>query len=158
MLLDSPTCPFNVKVQGLERFKRGDEPIEVQLYDGVRIPYADRTFDVVILADVLHHEQDPDRLLKESIRISRRLLIIKDHQLNGPLAWLRISLLDWAANSSYGVSCLYRYKIPAEWTNLRHQYRLNLVKEYTAMQLYPPLVNLFFGRRLQYLAVLQISL
>lgn len=130
----------------------------MQLYDGVRIPYADRTFDVVILAEVLHHEQDPDRLLRESIRISRRLLIIKDHQLNGPLAWLRLSLLDWAANSSFGVSCLYRYKTPAEWTNLRHQYRLHLVEESAAMQLYPPVVNLFFGRRLHYLAVLQISL
>ena len=109
MLLDSPSCPFNVKVQGLERFKRGGEPIEVHLYDGVKIPYANRTFDVVILADVLHHEQDPDRLLRESIRISRRLLIIKDHQLNGPLAWLRISLIDWAANSPFGVPCRYRY-------------------------------------------------
>ena len=157
-LLDSPSCPFNVKVQGLERFKRGGEPIEVHLYDGVKIPYANRTFDVVILADVLHHEQDPDRLLREAIRISRRLLIIKDHQLNGPLAWLRISLIDWAANSPFGVPCRYRYMSPAEWTNLRHQYRLHLVKEYAAMGLYPPVINLFFGGRLQYLAIWQVSL
>ena len=157
MLLDHPSCPPDVKVQGLERFKRGGEPIEVHRYDGVKIPYANRTFDVGILADVLHHEQDPNQLLRESIRITRRLLIIKDHQLNGPLAWVRISLIDWAANSPFGVPCLYRYKSPAEWNNVGHQYGLHLVKNYAAMQLYPPIINLFFGGRLQHLAIWQIA-
>jgi SAM-dependent methyltransferase len=157
MLLESPIRPRELKVQGLERFKRGNEPIEVQVYDGVNIPYAARTFDVVILADVLHHELDPDRLMRESIRITRRLLIIKDHQLNGPFAWLRISLIDWAANLPFGIPCLYRYNTPPEWAKLRHEYGLNLVEEHAAMNLYPPIVNLFFGGKLQYLVVLQVS-
>lgn len=155
-LLDSHYCPNNVSVRGLERFKRGGEPIDVEIYDGVKFPYNDKTFDVVILADVLHHEGNQDHLLRESIRVSKRLLIIKDHQLNGPFAWLRVSFIDWAANSPYGVPCLYQYNTPTQWNSLRHHYGLGLVKEHAAMQLYPSGVNLFFGGKLQYMAVLQV--
>lgn len=155
-LLDYVCRPNGVSVQGLERFRRGDEPIDVKTYDGLNFPYADRTFDVVILADVIHHERNQDHLIRESIRVSKRLLIIKDHQLQGPLAWLRVSFIDWAANSPYGVPCLYQYNTPTQWKNLCHHYELSLVKEHAAMQLYPPGVNLFFGGQLQYMAVLQV--
>src|SRR3954454_10420122 len=62
-IMDSPLCPEGVDVRGLERVKRGGEAIAVDAYDGVTIPYADGSFDVVILADVLHHEADPHRLI-----------------------------------------------------------------------------------------------
>ena len=91
-IMDSPPCPKDVDVRGLERVKRGGEAIQVDAYDGVTIPHPDRCFDVVILADVLHHEDDPHRLIAECARISRRLLIIKDHKVEGPLAQQRISL------------------------------------------------------------------
>lgn len=155
-LLDSFSCPSGVKLQGLERFKRGGEPIDVEVYDGNKIPYADKTFDIVILADVLHHEPEPDHLFRESIRVARRLVIIKDHKLDGVFAWLRVSFIDWAANSPYGVPCLYCYRTTAEWTDLRQRYHLKLIKEYNSMSLYPLGVNLLFGRRLQYLAVLAV--
>ncbi|MGH8584588.1 MAG: class I SAM-dependent methyltransferase [Gammaproteobacteria bacterium] len=152
-LLDADTCPGDVNVLGLERAKRGGELIEVHAYEGVTIPFADRSFDVVILADVLHHEEDPDRLIRECMRISRRLLIIKDHKIDGPLAWARISFLDWAANAPYAVPCLYRYNTSGQWAELHARHGLRIVSEMTAMTLYPPFVNLLFGRRLQYMAV-----
>ncbi|WP_414571562.1 class I SAM-dependent methyltransferase [Nostoc sp. CCY 9925] len=155
-LLDTPLCPLNLRVEGLERVKRGKEPIKVLAYDGMTIPHPDNTYDVVILADVLHHEHDPDRLIGECIRISRRLVIIKDHQLKGLLSWLRVSFIDWAANAPYGVPCLYRYNTPKQWINLRHQHKLTIIEEKSSMQLYPPVVNLLFGRSLQYLAVMQV--
>ena len=124
--------------------------------DGRTIPMEDGAYDVVILADVLHHEDDPDRLLAECVRVSRRLLIVKDHQEAGPLAHARISLIDWAANAPYGVRCLYRYNTPAGWEDLWRRLGLRVVEERRAMDLYPPVVNLAFGRRLQYLAVLEV--
>jgi len=156
-ILESSLCPPNVSVEGIERVKRGGEPIKVIAYDGTTIPQPDNTYDVVILADVLHHELNPDRLLSECIRVSRRLVIIKDHQLKGWLAWLRVSFIDWAANAPYGVPCLYRYNSPKEWVNLRYRYGLTVVEERSSMRLYPPVVNFFFGRSLQYMAVLQLS-
>jgi len=147
----------SVVVEGLERFQRGGEPIPVTPYDGVKIPFPDGTFDVVILADVLHHEEDEDRLIAECARVSRRLVIIKDHQLRGPFAKARVSLIDWAANAPYGVKCLFRYHTPDGWRALRERHGLGLIQEHSTMSLYPPGVNLAFGRGLQYMAVLWVK-
>ncbi len=154
-LLDDPGSPKGVEVRGLERTRRGDEKIEVLEYDGVTIPFEDGAFDVLIVADVLHHEKNPERLLAECRRVTRRLLIIKDHKRDGLLAQPRIALIDWAANAPYGVPCLYRYSTLAEWAASHRRSGMTLVHEVTSMRLYPPVVNLVFGRRLQYLAVLE---
>lgn len=155
-LLEAPGRPEGLEVRGLERVKRGGEPIEVLEYDGGDIPLGDNSCDVVILADVLHHEPDFDKLLGECVRVSRRLVLIKDHTVQGPLAQQRISLIDWAANAPYGVPCLYRYHTPAEWSSIHSRFALEPVEEMTRMNLYPPVVNLLFGRRLQYFAALQV--
>ena len=156
-LLDAPDRPAGLEVRGLERVKRGGEPIEVLEYEGGDIPLEDDSCDVVILADVLHHEPDFDRLLSECVRVSARLVIIKDHTIAGPLAQQRISLIDWAANAPYGVPCLYRYNTPNEWRAIHARFGLEPIEELTNMDLYPPIVNLLFGRRLQYFAALEIA-
>jgi ubiquinone/menaquinone biosynthesis C-methylase UbiE len=118
------------------------------------MPLQDAAVDVVLLADVIHHEADPLRLLSEAKRVARRLVIVKDHRLGAPFAQQRISLLDWAANSPYGVPCLYRYNTLAQWTEWYRKLGLRVEKEITSMKLYPPAYNWFFGNRLQYFAVL----
>jgi SAM-dependent methyltransferase len=153
-ILDSPLCPAGVEVLGVERIKRGDELIPVEAYSGNVLPYAANSFDVVILADVLHHEPDPHHLIVDCVRVTRRLLIIKDHKLEGLLAQQRISLLDWAANAPYGVPCLYRYNTPKQWHQWFSEHQLPIEREATSLRLYPPLYNFFFGGGLQYLAVL----
>jgi SAM-dependent methyltransferase len=153
-IMDSPDCPKGVVVEGLERAVRGGEPITVHAYDGVTMPLADGSYDAVIVADVLHHEPDPERLLKECRRVTRRLLIIKDHQVQGPLAYHRICFLDWAANAPYGVPCLFRYNTPQEWAGVPARHALEVVESRASMKVYPPGVNLLLGGRLHYFAVL----
>ena len=147
----------NVVVHGLERYPRGAEPIHVVPYDKKEFPFADGTYDVVVVADVLHHEEDSEALLRECIRVSRRLVIIKDHQISGPLAYRRICLIDWAANAPYGVRCLYRYNTPDEWTQCLARLELKPILRLNKMNLYPPVVNLLFGRSLQFLAITQVE-
>jgi len=156
-LMDAPGP--KIVVEGLERRVRGGEPIRVIAYEGLEggkaIPIADQSYDAVILADVLHHEPEPDRLIAECARIARRLVIIKDHQVKGVLAQQRISFMDWAANAPYGVPCLYRYNTPAEWKAVRERHGLGVKAELGSMRLYPFGWNFVFGRGLQYLAVLE---
>jgi SAM-dependent methyltransferase len=142
-----------ITVDGLEKHPRGGEPIHVVAYPGETFPLEENSYDVVIVADVLHHERDPDKLLREAVRVSRRLVIIKDHQVNGPLAYPRIALIDWAANAPYGVPCLYRYNTPAQWSEIAKRFELETVQRCGSMDLYPAGVNLLFGRRLQFLLV-----
>jgi SAM-dependent methyltransferase len=155
-LLAAPGRPDRLAVEGLERRARGGEPVKVHVYDGAKAPFEDKTFDVVIVADVLHHEEHPDRLLAECVRLSRRLVIVKDHQVAGPLAQQRISFIDWAANAPYGVVCLYRYNTAPQWDETVKRHGLTPVEQHRSMNLYPPLVNLVFGRRLHYLGVLRV--
>lgn len=147
---------MDVRVEGLERFPRGGEPIPVTPYDGKSFPFANQSFDLVIVADVLHHESQPEALLRECIRVSKRRVAIKDHQLWGPLAKMRVSLSDWAANAPYGVECLYRYNTPLQWESALRDLRLTPVALHRSINLYPVGFNFLFGRRLQYLAICRV--
>lgn len=155
-LLASPGCPAKVQVNGLEQQGQEHRLTEGEVYDGRTMPYPAKTFDVVILADVLHHEPEPDRLLAECIRVSRRLLIIKDHQVQGVWARQRLAFLDWAANIPYGVPCLYQYLSPGQWEALHRRHALVVEQELTSMRLYPVGLNLFFGGGLHYFAIFRV--
>ena len=156
-LMEAPSSPEGLKVEGLERVVRGGEPITVHAYDGHAIPFTDGNFDVVLLADVLHHEENPDHLLKECARVCRRLLIIKDHQIKGAFAHSRIKLLDWAANAPYGVPCLYRYNTPEQCKRMPDLVGMESIHTVPSMRLYPFPYWLIFGDSLQYFTVLKKS-
>jgi SAM-dependent methyltransferase len=153
-LLESPLSPEGIRVTGIERVARPGAAIPVETYSGTRFPIVDADRDVVILADVLHHEMDPHSLLAECVRVSRRLVIVKDHQTRGWLAYRRLCVMDWAANRPYGVPCLYRYNRPEEWREWRTRHGLQTLEERHSLALYPPVVNLLFGGSLHYFAVL----
>jgi ubiquinone/menaquinone biosynthesis C-methylase UbiE len=153
-IMDSPLTPQHVIVFGLERVRRGNELIAVDEYNGASIPHSDKSFDLVILADVLHHDTDPNQLLAECVRVSRRLIVIKDHKPDGLFGHARICLLDWAANDPYAVPCLYRYQTLLQWRNMFAEHGLKIRCEWTRLRLYPFPYWLFFTDRLQYMAVL----
>ncbi len=142
-----------ITVEGLESVKRGGELIQVTVYSGTEMPWPDETFDAVILADVLHHDRAPERLLKESVRVSREIVVIKDHVRNGLLAQQRISLLDWAANAGYDVPCTYRYNSLEEWHRLIRGVAAKILEEHTSMDIYPMVLNQLLGKGLQYFVV-----
>lgn len=147
----------SVRVEGVETAKRGDELIPVSNYRGDRMPWNDGAFDVVIAADVLHHDHHPDRLLAECARVSKRLVIIKDHLREGFLAQQRISLLDWAANSPFAVPCTFRYNNLAEWRQATGRVSPAVREERTSVDIYPAVVNQLLGKGLHYFAVLETA-
>ena len=122
------------------------------------MPWSDKTFDAVILADVLHHDHNPERLLRESVRVSRRLVIVKDHLRGGLLAQQRISLLDWAANAGYNVPVLYRYNNLTEWRGLVGKVSTRVVEERTSIDIYPPVFNRLLRKRAALLRSLRTGL
>ena len=154
-LMEAPGAPKGLIVEGLERHVRGGEPITVHAYEGGAMPFAEGAYDVVILADVLHHEKEPDELLRECLRVAGRSLIIKDHQIKGPMAQVRVSFIDWAANAPYGVKCLYRYHTREEWQAMAKRLGATVAAEHQSIRLYPVGVNFVFGNKLQYLVVWQ---
>ena len=67
-------------------------------YDGETLPWPDDAFDVTVLYFVLHHCANPERVLEEARRVSRRGVIIVESTASGP--WQRRILrgLDQLAN------------------------------------------------------------
>lgn len=49
--------------------------IEMCLYDGKHLPFKKNEFDVCLLRSVLHHAPNPEVVLKEAARVSKKLII-----------------------------------------------------------------------------------
>lgn len=73
------------------------------LFDGERVPFVARTFDVTLLAYVLHHVSDPLGLLREAARVTRRcVVVVEDTPRNAAdRLWGRLHVHGF--NGTYGL-------------------------------------------------------
>jgi SAM-dependent methyltransferase len=67
---------YGVVPQGIDvrDFRQTDLPFAE--FDGTSIPFPGNSFDDVILNEVLHHSNDPVRLIAECDRVARRRIIV----------------------------------------------------------------------------------
>jgi SAM-dependent methyltransferase len=89
---------------------------EVTLYDGQRLPFPDRLFDLVSSVDVLHHCPDPRASLTDLLRCARRFFLLKDHTYRGLTGKLALCLLDEVGNRRFGIPSPYHYQRNWEWS------------------------------------------
>ncbi len=94
---------------------RLDSFVEPLLYDGIRLPFEDRSFDLVYSVDVLHHCPDPLGSLRDLARCSDRLLLLKDHTWRTRFGKLTLAVLDELGNRKFGIPCLYKYQRRWDW-------------------------------------------
>lgn len=86
-----------------------------------QLPFEDNTFDVIIMTDVVHHLEFPQKSLQEAFRVLKpggRALIFEPNKLN-PLIWL-VHLLDkneWGL-LKLGTPAKYR-KLLGEFINFK---------------------------------------
>lgn len=123
---------------------------------GRPLPFADREFDVVLLVDTLHHLEDPAPLLREALRVGRRVLV-KDHFEYGPASRLLLQALDWAGNHAYGVPIPGRYFTPRSFEALVRAVAPGLEpRPQVGLDLYAglPLLGRLLPPRLHFIAVL----
>jgi SAM-dependent methyltransferase len=55
------------------------QPVAIErftIFDGARLPFADKSVDVAFLVFVLHHADDPGILLREAARVARQAVIV----------------------------------------------------------------------------------
>jgi len=55
-----------------------DSPLPVVIYDGIKMPFKDNSFDVSICLFVLHHTSDQVHLLKELARVTKKRIIVME--------------------------------------------------------------------------------
>lgn len=68
------------------------------LYDGQHLPFADNTFDVVVLYFVLHHCEHPEKVLAEALRVSNDRVVIVESVYESDWDLKQLTFLDQLAN------------------------------------------------------------
>jgi SAM-dependent methyltransferase len=100
---------------GIDVKVRPHARIDVVPYDGLNVPFPDRSFEVVSLIDVLHHCSDPQRVLNEAVRVASKVVLIKDHFAFGPITHRMLYWIDRAGNARDNIFCPGTYFEPAQW-------------------------------------------
>ena len=108
-------------------YNRTDLPF--RQYDGMTIPFSDKRFDYAFLIVVLHHCEDPLRILREAMRVTRkRLIVIESVYLNEPNRRFNM-FFDWFYNRVLheGVPIPFNFNSPEGWEHIFRREGLELV-------------------------------
>ena len=141
-----------LRAVGVEIRARPSTAIPVREFDGRILPFADRSHDVVMLVDVLHHAEEPNVLIREAGRVAARAVIIKDHITGAWLSHERLGLMDWVGNIGHGVPLRYDYWSPQQWGDAFRQAGLREADRRERLGLYGPTLRWLFERRLHFVS------
>jgi len=115
----------NINIEGVETVKQPDSLIPIKLFDGKILPYPDKSFDKILLIDVLHHSRNPELLLKECSRVAH-YVIIKDHCWRNFINLGFLYLSDYISNKPKGVDLPMNFIHRKNWEKLLKDCDLNL--------------------------------
>lgn len=104
------------------------------VYNGEKLSFKDKSFDVVLLLTVLHHAPYPEKVLKEAARVTKRLIIIETSYRSLPEK-VFIVVFDSMVNMQL-VPHWGSYKSDQIWQKLFKQLQLApvTIQKYTDMQ------------------------
>jgi SAM-dependent methyltransferase len=142
----------DISIEGIDLLVRDNARFPVRGFDGTTIPFPDRSFDVVMFVDVLHHTKDPRVLLREAARVGHTVLI-KDHFCEGFLANKTLRLMDWVGNARYGVALPYNYWCKSAWILAFNELGLRPSAMKFRLNLYPIPLSWFFDRSLHFVTL-----
>jgi SAM-dependent methyltransferase len=141
-----------LRATGVEIRARPTTAIPVQEFDGRTLPYPDRSYEVVMLVDVLHHADDALVLIREAARVASREVVIKDHLTGAWLSEQRLRLMDWVGNIGHGVPLRYAYWSPDEWQAAFARAGLREIDRRERLGVYGPRLQWLFERRLHFIS------
>jgi SAM-dependent methyltransferase len=124
----------------------GFEPV---VFDGRHLPFADRAFDVAILANVLHHADDQSALFAETCRVTRQRVVIKDHLATSALDRWKLAVLDVLGNRRFGAETQGDYLDRAGWDELFSKVPRARVSWYEGLSFRAGPLALVFGNDLE---------
>ena len=78
-------------------------PLPGVVYDGATLPLADRSLDTVILSLVLHHADDPDRVIREALRVCRTRVVVTESTYRWKWERHLLEKVDRFANRTRGM-------------------------------------------------------
>ncbi|MEO8756684.1 MAG: methyltransferase domain-containing protein [Devosia sp.] len=144
----------DLKTEGVDVVARPKTLIPVAQYDGMTLPFADKSFDYVTIVDVLHHTTDPSVVLSEASRVARSGVVIKDHLREGLWAQATLAFMDWCGNIGDGVPLPYNFLSRNEWQGAFFKSKLQSVATTEKLDIYLPPARWLFDRSLHFVSFL----
>jgi SAM-dependent methyltransferase len=144
----------DLHIEGVDVLVRPTALIPVQPFDGQRLPFADSSWDTVMMSDVLHHTHDAVALLREAARVATPLVLVKDHVREGLLAGATLRVMDYVGNAPHGVALPYNYLSNDQWESAFTAAGLRVSALRRRLGLYPLWADPIFGRGLHLVAAL----
>ena len=102
-------------VIGAEVRMRAASLIRPVLFDGQRMPFRDRAFELTYAIDALHHSESPEQAITELLRCTRDRFLLKDHTYDDRPGWYALAFLDELGNRRFGVPSPHAYQKRWEW-------------------------------------------
>ncbi len=147
----------DLRITGIDVAIRPDACIPVTEFDGTTIPYENDSVDVAMFVDVLHHTADPERLLREALRVAHAAVLLKDHTRDGFLAGPTLRFMDWVGNVPHGVALPYNYWPEQRWRETFARIGAAPTLWINQLGLYPPPASWLFERSLHFIARLDLA-
>jgi SAM-dependent methyltransferase len=145
----------DISIEGVEVMARPGCKVPCQAFDGNHLPFPDRSFDVCMMVDVLHHTEDVTVLLKEACRVSESYTLLRDHLSENSFDHFTLKVLDWFGNRPHGVILPYNYQSRAMWNRAFAQCGLALEHWSSNASTYLPPIDWVAGRKLHFIALLK---
>jgi ubiquinone/menaquinone biosynthesis C-methylase UbiE len=119
-------CGHHVTI--LDVVKPQFQKAPVVIYRGNHIPFRDKRFDASLLITVLHHMADPEAVIREAQRVTRKTVIVIEDLYHHALGRWWTVLRDRIYNFEFfGHPC--RFKKAEEWVALFERLGFSLVEE-----------------------------
>jgi SAM-dependent methyltransferase len=147
----------DIIIAGLEVLVRDQTHIRVERFDGEVIPYYNKSVDVVMFVDVLHHTKDPMKLLNEATRVAGKAIVIKDHACEGVLDSATLRFMDHVGNAHHGVALPYNYWSRRKWFEVFARLGLTIAAWKERLNIYPPGTRWIFDRSLHFIAQVELK-
>ncbi len=106
--------------------------LKMQYYDGIKVPFRNNSFDVVLLIYVLHHSENPDLTLLEASRTANKRIIIFEEITNSSIRYFTTSFWDVLVNLPWKVrivDLLPRFRSEKRWKESFKKFNLVLEKK-----------------------------
>ena len=101
------------------------------VYDGARLPFGAGAFDTTLILLALHHCDDPEGVLDEALRVTRRRLIVMESVFRNRLDRFWLDLLDGHLNARRhggAMNVPLAFRTPDGWLALFASLGLRLVE------------------------------
>lgn len=113
----------NAKITCLDVKNLSQSGMKVIVYDGKKFPFKNNEFDTALIAYVLHHCDEPLKVLKEAARATKGNIVIFEDTKPSHFT----NFMDFMSNKLRGVQTPFKFKTEKEWMEIFKKLNLKTV-------------------------------